>query len=225
MVIGDLNSYAMEDPIQAFIDAGYTNLLKTFDGPDAYSYVFQGQTGTLDHALGSPTLTAQVTGATEWHINPDEPTVLDYNVNFKTANQVITFYAPDAYRSSDHDPALVGVAAAGYDFTGFFPPAGGPPLTVTAGATVPVKFSRGGDQGLDVLFGQPTVTTADCATWAPLDGAVAAGTAGGTSLIYDPLADQYVFAWKTARSLAGTCAIFELTLADGSYHTLAVSFR
>jgi hypothetical protein len=50
-----------------------------------------------------------VSGVTEWHINPDEPTVLDYNVNFKSANHVSTLYDPGPYRSSDHDPVIVGL--------------------------------------------------------------------------------------------------------------------
>jgi uncharacterized repeat protein (TIGR01451 family) len=50
-------------------------------------------------------LTGQVTGATEWHINADEPSVIDYNVEYKPQD----FYAPDAYRSSDHDPVVVGL--------------------------------------------------------------------------------------------------------------------
>lgn len=45
----------------------------------------------------------QTTGATEWHVNADEPTVLDYNLEFKSSNHHVTLYAPDAYRSSDHD--------------------------------------------------------------------------------------------------------------------------
>ena len=53
--------------------------------PDAYSYVFDGQWGYLDHALGSARLVAQVTGVADHHINADEPSVLDYNTDFKTA--------------------------------------------------------------------------------------------------------------------------------------------
>jgi Ca2+-binding RTX toxin-like protein len=71
--------------------------------------VFQGQSGYLDHALASASLAAQVTGVAEWHINADEPVALDYNVEFKSANHVDTLYAPTAYRSSDHDPLLVGL--------------------------------------------------------------------------------------------------------------------
>ena len=33
--------------------------------------------------LASQTLDGQVTGITEWHINADEPVVLDYNIEFK----------------------------------------------------------------------------------------------------------------------------------------------
>jgi hypothetical protein len=104
LIIGDLNSYAMEDPITAITGAGYTNLVSVFGGLYAYSYVFEGQAGYLDHALSSPTLTLQVTGAAEWHINADEPAALDYN-NY---NQPL-LYQPDPFRASDHDPVLVGL--------------------------------------------------------------------------------------------------------------------
>jgi uncharacterized protein len=109
LVIGDMNAYAKEDPIALFEGAGYANTIADALGDEAYSFVFQGQSGYLDHALASPSLSGQVAGVTEWHINADEPVALDYNTNFKTPNQVNTFYAPDAYRSSDHDPVLVGL--------------------------------------------------------------------------------------------------------------------
>ena len=109
LLMGDLNSYAMEDPITALKNAGYTDLVRSFEGEDAYSYVFDGQWGYLDHALASSSLQSQVTGTTTWHINADEPTALDYNTNFKSTGQVASLYAPDPYRSSDHDPVLVGL--------------------------------------------------------------------------------------------------------------------
>src|SRR5262249_38956590 len=68
-----------------------------------------GQSGYLDHALASPGLADQVTGAAEWHINADEPVALDYNLEFKSANQQTTFYDPGPYRASDHDPLVVGL--------------------------------------------------------------------------------------------------------------------
>ena len=109
IIIGDLNAYAMEDPVTAIKNGGYTDLINLFIGSGGYSYVFDGQSGYLDHALASSTLVSQVTGVTEWHANADEPIVLDYNVEFKSANHVNTLYAPDAFRASDHDPVLVGL--------------------------------------------------------------------------------------------------------------------
>jgi len=108
LIIGDLNSYAQEDPITALRNAGYVDLASLENRP--YSYVFDGQWGYLDYALSSPTLTGQVTGASHWHINADEPLSLDYNTEYKTAGQIISLYSPDAYRASDHDPVLVGLA-------------------------------------------------------------------------------------------------------------------
>jgi predicted extracellular nuclease len=109
VLIGDMNSYTFEDPITTFMAAGLTNLIREFGGLTAYSYVFNGEAGYLDHAIASPSLAVQVTGATDWHINADEPTVLDYNTEFKTLNQINTFYSPDPYRSSDHDPVVLGL--------------------------------------------------------------------------------------------------------------------
>ncbi len=109
LIIGDLNSYAKEDPITAITSAGYVSLIDALLGPEAYSFVFQGQSGYLDHALANNSLVHQVTGATEWHISADEPIALDYNLEFKTPNHQNTLYDSGPYRSSDHDPLIVGV--------------------------------------------------------------------------------------------------------------------
>lgn len=117
LIVGDLNSYAREDPIDAVVAgpdgaAGtaddYTNLIARYQGADAYSYVFDAQVGYLDHALASAALTPFITGANEPHINADEPDLLDYDTSFKLAAQD-AFYEPNAYRASDHDPIIVGV--------------------------------------------------------------------------------------------------------------------
>lgn len=113
LIIGDLNAYAKEDPITAIRNAGYADLVERFGGADAYGYVFNGQWGYLDHALASPLLSEQVTGASKYHINADEPNVLDYNTNFKSAGQVGSLYAPDEFRTSDHDPVVVGFCLRG----------------------------------------------------------------------------------------------------------------
>ncbi len=105
MIIGDLNSYAREDPIVAFEEGGYINLNREFVGTDSYTYIFDGWSGNLDYALASESLVDQVTDVTEWHINTDEPSVIDYNTEFKTQD----LYRPNVYRSSDHDPVIVGL--------------------------------------------------------------------------------------------------------------------
>jgi hypothetical protein len=109
LLIGDYNSYALEDPITYIKNAGFTNLIDSFIGSSAYSYVFDGQWGYLDHAFGSSSVISQVTGVSEYHINSDEPSVLDYNTDFKTPNLQNTLYAPDEFRVSDHDPVIVGL--------------------------------------------------------------------------------------------------------------------
>ena len=99
----------MEDPVTAIKDAGYTDLIQTFVGADAYSYVYFGQAGSLDHALANADLTSQVTGVVSWHINADEPKVLDYNTEYKSPDQIVDLYNADPYRASDHDPVVVGL--------------------------------------------------------------------------------------------------------------------
>lgn len=109
LIIGDLNAYAKEDPITQIINAGYTDLIHKFVGSSAYSYVFDGQAGYLDHSLASNSLTPQVLYTADWHINADEPISLDYNTEFKSPAQIANFYSADAYRSSDHDPLIVSL--------------------------------------------------------------------------------------------------------------------
>jgi len=108
LVIGDLNAYEKEDPIETLLAAGYRDLLREFVGEDAYSYRFEGQLGSLDYAFASPGLRGAVTGATVWHINADEPDILDYDTTFKRPAQQ-ALYEPNAYRCSDHDPLIVGL--------------------------------------------------------------------------------------------------------------------
>lgn len=108
LVIGDLNAYAEEDPIDVLRNGGLTDEIDRFvDNP--YSFVFNGQSGYLDHARTTSTLSSQVSGVTEWHINADEPRILDYNLEFKGSGASPDLYTPTPYRSSDHDPVLVGL--------------------------------------------------------------------------------------------------------------------
>ena len=155
LIVGDLNSYAKEDPITALVNGGFSNLIEPLacDGSGgssgAYSYVFGAQSGYIDHALATGALAEQVTGVSEWHINADEPVVLDYNTEFKTQNQIDnTFYAPDAYRASDHDPLVVGLALASVPPTA----SAGGPYDVLEGESVVLTASGSDPDGGAVSF-------------------------------------------------------------------------
>lgn len=233
LILGDLNSYAKEDPIDAIL-AGpddtpgtlddFTNLVAQYQGAYAYSYVFDGQSGYLDHALASGTLAGQVTGAADWHANADEPDVLDYDTSFKPPAQD-ALYEPNAYRSSDHDAVVVGLDLRNFEFDGFRAPVDNPPVlnVVKAGAGVPVKFELSSDLGLGVLFGTPKATQFACGGSSGSD-VVETTTSGASGLQYDPLTNTYTYVWKTEKSFAGTCRTFRLVLDDGTVRTADFSF-
>jgi Domain of unknown function (DUF4082) len=116
----------------------------------------------------------------------------------------------------------------GYNFSGFFQPVDNAPTmnVAKAGSAIPVKFSLGGNQGLDIFrTGYPRVTTVSCSTSAPTDVIETTVTAGGSSLQYDSTSNQYGYVWKTNSSWAGSCQQFELGLNDGSTHTFLVQFK
>ncbi len=99
MIVGDLNAYSMEDPIRLLAAAGWRDAFAGQRGPAPYSYVYDGLTGRLDHALLSPALAARLVGAAEWHSNADEPDSRGYQVRPNDRSP---------WRSSDHDPLVVG---------------------------------------------------------------------------------------------------------------------
>ncbi|MET3134898.1 putative extracellular nuclease [Oxalobacteraceae bacterium GrIS 1.11] len=107
LIIGDMNSHGYEDPINVITANGYVNQLERYVRPSGmpYSFIFDSQSGYLDHALASASLNSQVAGATEWHINADEPSVIDYNTDGKPQD----LYQPLPYRASDHDPVVISL--------------------------------------------------------------------------------------------------------------------
>ncbi|RZU31524.1 ExeM/NucH family extracellular endonuclease [Blastococcus saxobsidens] len=101
VLLGDINAYTQEDPIQVLEDAGWTDLGLRFD-EGSYSYVFDDKSGSLDHALATAELTAKVTGVTHWNINAVESFAYQYYGD-------PALYAASPYRSSDHDPLVLGL--------------------------------------------------------------------------------------------------------------------
>jgi len=83
------------------VNAGYTDLHRAFHADSAYSYVYNNEAGYLDNALVSVSLRPFVTGVTVFHINSDEPSMFEYSGSA---------YQPTMYRSSDHDPVVVGLS-------------------------------------------------------------------------------------------------------------------
>jgi predicted extracellular nuclease len=101
LLMGDFNAYSREDPIVALEDAGYVDLGREFD-PGRYSYVFDELSGSLDHGLASASLAGKVTDAVHWNINAVESFAYQYTGDPE-------LYAADPFRSSDHDPLVVGI--------------------------------------------------------------------------------------------------------------------
>ncbi|WP_432262508.1 ExeM/NucH family extracellular endonuclease [Cupriavidus sp. TMH.W2] len=111
LVIGDLNSYAMEDPLRVLARRGYADMLAQFAGRQAYSYVYNGQAGYLDHVLADAAAARHVVAVHAWHINADEPGAFSY-APAPGAPAAAAYYAPGPYRSSDHDPLVVDFATS-----------------------------------------------------------------------------------------------------------------
>ena len=112
LVIGDLNAYDQEDPIDAMRARGLVDLREQLEAaspageqPRDYSFIFRGQSGSMDHAMATESLASDVTGVATWHINSDEPRFLDYNQEYNPK----VLYQADPFRSSDHDPVLIGI--------------------------------------------------------------------------------------------------------------------
>ena len=108
LLLGDVNAYQGEEPIQILGEQGLVNLNLHVPDRKRYSFVFQGEAGTLDYAFASDTLAEQVTGAELWHINADEPRVLSFEqVRYGPYE---AYHDDSEFRSSDHDPVIVTAA-------------------------------------------------------------------------------------------------------------------
>ena len=99
LLLGDLNSHAMEDPLRLLRDAGWRDAFALARVVQPYSFSFDGQVGRLDHALLSPAVAPRLRGAVEWHNNADEADFFDYHQDAEG----------NTWRASDHDPILLGL--------------------------------------------------------------------------------------------------------------------
>ncbi|PYL45937.1 MAG: hypothetical protein DMF40_14250 [Verrucomicrobia bacterium] len=144
-----------------------------------------------------------------------------------TGSDSFTFKVNDG--RVDSAPAIVSVTVSGgYNFSGFFQPVDNlPTFNMTkAGSAIPVKFSLGGNQGLDILAaGYPKSQTIPCDSTAPVDGIEQTVAAGGSSLSYDSTSGLYTYVWKTDKSWVGTCRQLVVTLKDGTAHRANFTFK
>ncbi|MGK2309233.1 ExeM/NucH family extracellular endonuclease [Cutibacterium sp. V970] len=103
-MLGDFNAYAMEDPIRAIKDAGFSEVVEERD-PGAASYQYSGRVGSLDHIFANAKAHELVSGAGIWDINGSESVAMQYS---RRNYNVTDFYTTSQFGASDHSPALVG---------------------------------------------------------------------------------------------------------------------
>lgn len=147
LLVGDLNSYSKETPVTTLQAKGYTLHKNAGD----YSYVFDGLRGSLDHILSKGlvgTESSEVTGVTHFNINSDEQIALDYNDEFGDGSVNVAMDRNDMYKSSDHDPVVIGLKLASE--------AGSPAADTTAPALL---SSNPADDSTTVAVGDNIVLT------------------------------------------------------------------
>ncbi len=114
-----------------------------------------------------------------------------------------------------------------YDFSGFLLPVRNPPRVnlAAAGWVIPIRFSLGGDRGLDIFAdGSPTSKQVPCPSHAPSSSVGASEPTNAFGLHYNSRTDRYLYFWRTSRSWAGTCREFSITFADGTVATALFRF-
>ena len=118
-----------------------------------------------------------------------------------------------------------------FAFQGFYPPLeaeqADPALnTAASGSAVPLKFSLGGDKGLNVIAaGYPASRPLDCDRFEPGGAWEPVQSAGNHGLTYDAQSGSYTYVWKTDKAWAGTCRVMALKLVDDTEHLAAFRFQ
>jgi predicted extracellular nuclease len=229
VVGGDLNVYPRpDDPFAPIGQPGSSDQLGSLYDPglglknlwevlldqapeSAYSYVYVGMAQTLDQMFVNGPMLADLNQYRVAHINSDFP----------------ADYPGDVARgTSDHDPNVANFAIPFW--SGFFPPVDNLPAlnSVNAGRAIPVKFSLGGNKGLNIFAtGYPLSQQIACSSGAPVDDVEETVTAGNSSLSYSADNDQYNYVWKTEKSWAGQCRQLVVKLVDGTTHVANFKFK
>jgi hypothetical protein len=173
-------------------------------------------------------------GANVAYTSPTATDIVDGNVAvtclaasgtwFNVGQNTITCTAKDSRNNTATSTFKVIVS---YNFSGFFRPVDNLPVAnvVQAGQAIPVKFSLGGNQGLNIFTaGYPRVQVMSCATNVLQDTVEETVTAGSSSLQYQT-SGEYHYVWKTDKAWAGTCRQLQLTFADGTTQSANFTFK
>ncbi len=231
IAMGDFNAYEQEDPIDIMRAGGLSTIVN-----NNYSYMFNGLSGSLDHALGNAALMTVISGSGKWHINADEPVYLDYNVETKNTVGCTSscttpdYFAATPFRASDHDPVLVGlnlIAAQTITFpaiTSFSWSGGSATLTATASSGLTVTYS--------VVSGPCAVAGTTVSATGGGTCVIAANQAGNASYNAAPQVTQQVTISAAAQTIsfpaipgfvAGGSSVFSATASSGLVVTYSVT--
>lgn len=127
-----------------------------------------------------------------------------------------------------HELLGANLGTGTFTFSGFFPPVDNPPTfnSVKAGSAIPVKFSLGGNQGLNIFAsGYPKSQQINCSDSAPVDAIEETINPGSNSLSYDAASDRYNYVWKTNKTWAGTCRQLVVRFTEGTERTANFKFN
>lgn len=202
LIIGDLQSYTQEAPINLLRENGYSDLIDLIFTTSTYNHAYAEFDatspfgwGTLDYALASPSLVAQITGADFWRINADEPTLLGYDSTGLSTDEIDAYLDESIYASSDRDPLLVGLELAAQSAFTVFSPIG----------------------VIDDAYGDPLYT------WPALVDALSytlyvENTATGQAIIYIPQIDPQIWCAGNLCQIDPTTIDEAFRLINGQYH-------
>ena len=103
LLVGDFNSYSQEDPVRALTARGWERV----SGQGEASYVYSGRSGSLDHVFANAAATPLLAGVTSWAVNAQESVAFEYSRAGMNAH--LRIEADNPYRSSDHNPEIIGL--------------------------------------------------------------------------------------------------------------------
>lgn len=143
--------------------------------------------------------------------------------SFNAGSTTVNCSATDSHGNTAHSSFVVTVT---YNFAGFFQPIDNSPAlnAAKAGSAIPVKFSLGGNQGMNIFQFNPASGVIACGA-TDGDAIEETLTAGSSNLQFDPGSNQYIYVWKTEKSWAGQCRILQIRFKDGSSRSALFKFK